>query len=48
MKKLIDKNSDFAKCESFEGRVDCYKLCPSIDDEGNVREQNADWRKDCS
>lgn len=48
MKRLIDKNADFGKCKRFEGRVDCYKLCPSVNSDGSIREQNADWRKDCS
>jgi len=30
-KKLVEKNSNFAKCEKFNYRVDCYKLCPDID-----------------
>jgi hypothetical protein len=48
MKKLINKDSDFAKCKRFEGRVDCYKLCPDVNEDGTIREQNASWRSDCS
>lgn len=48
IKKLIDKKSDFAKCKSFEGRVDCYKLCPDINEDNEFREVRVDWRKDCS
>lgn len=48
IKKLIDRKSDFAKCKSFEGRIDCYKLCPEINDEGEFREVRADWKRDCT
>jgi len=47
IKKLIDTKSDFAKCKSFEFRVDCYKLCPDINDENEFREIRVDWNKDC-
>jgi hypothetical protein len=48
IKKLIDTRSDFAKCKAFVGRVDCYKLCPEINDENEFREVSAYWSKDCS
>jgi polyhydroxyalkanoate synthesis regulator phasin len=47
MKRLIDTKSDFAKCKRFEARVDCYKLCPDIDDENNFHEASPNWRTDC-
>jgi len=47
-KKLIDKNSDFAKCEKFDFRVDCYKLCPDIDSDTNeMKSTSASWRTNC-
>lgn len=47
-KKLIEKNSSFAKCEKFNYRVDCYKLCPDIDQETNeYRSTSVSWRTDC-
>ena len=48
IKRLIGKKSDFAKCKSFEGRVDCYRLCPEVNEDNEFREVRADWRKDCS
>lgn len=48
IKKLIDTRSDFAKCKSFEGRVDCYKLCPEVNDDNEFREVSAYWSKDCT
>lgn len=48
IKKLIDKKGDFAKCKNFEGRVDCYKLCPDINEDNEFREIRVDWKKDCS
>lgn len=47
-KKLVEKNSNFARCEKFNYRVDCYKLCPDIDQETNdYRSTSASWRTDC-
>lgn len=48
IKKLIDRRSDFGKCKRFEYRVDCYKLCPDINDENEFREARADWSNGCS
>jgi len=46
MKWLIDWNSSFGKCKRFERRVDCYRLCPDVNDEGEAREPSANWRTD--
>ncbi len=48
VKKLIDAKSDFGKCKSFVPRVDCYKLCPDINDENEFREVSAYWSTGCS
>jgi hypothetical protein len=48
IKNLIGKDSDLAKCKRFEGRIDCYKLCPDVSEDGTYREARADWKKDCS
>jgi hypothetical protein len=48
IKDLINKKSDFAKCKRFEGRIDCYTLCPVLNEKGEYREANPDWKKDCS
>jgi hypothetical protein len=45
---LVKKDGDFAKCTKFERRVDCYKLCPDIDDAGEFRAISPQWRGDCS
>lgn len=47
IKDLIKIKQDFEKCKEFTYRVDCYKLCPSIDEDGDFREAHPDWRKDC-
>lgn len=47
LKHLIDRKSDFAKCKHFEARVDCYKLCPEVDDDNRFRESSPNWRQDC-
>jgi hypothetical protein len=48
IKRLIDSNSDFARCKRFEGRVDCYHLCPDIDEDGKFRRESPSWREGCS
>ena len=48
IKKLIDAKSDFSKCKSFEFRVDCYTLCPDINEDNEFRDARVDRRKDCS
>lgn len=48
IRRLIDKDSDFKGCKAFVGQVDCYKLCPDVNEDGTIREQNASWRSDCS
>jgi len=45
--KLIAADRDFANCKRFESRVDCYTLCPAVDENGDHREVSASWRKDC-
>jgi hypothetical protein len=44
---LVKKDSDFAKCTRFDSRVDCYKLCPDIDEDGEFRSTSPRWREDC-
>ena len=47
-KKLIERNSNFARCTRFERAVDCYRLCPEIDPDTNeMRSTYASWRTDC-
>lgn len=47
-KKLIEKNSDFQKCEKFDFHVDCYKLCPDIDTDTNeMKSTSVSWRTNC-
>ena len=47
-KKLIERNSNFAKCQTFREAVDCYRLCPDIDSDTNeMRSTYASWRTDC-
>jgi len=48
IKKLVNIRSDFGKCKKFELRVDCYKLCPDINEDNEFRSVSADWKKDCS
>jgi hypothetical protein len=44
---LVKKDGDFAKCTSFEYRVDCYTLCPDIDAGGEFRSTRPDWDEGC-
>ncbi len=44
---LVKKDGDFAKCTRFDDRIDCYKLCPDIDDDGEFRAASPRWREDC-
>jgi len=48
IQRLIGIDSDFGRCRQWEFRIDCYKLCPKIDEEGEFREIRADWRNNCS
>ena len=48
IKKLRDTDSDFAKCKRFVPQVDCYKLCPDVNEDGEFRDVNVSWKKDCS
>ncbi len=48
--KLVGLDSDFKKCvdKKFEGRVDCYTLCPEIHPETNeMKPISPDWDEDC-
>lgn len=46
-RRLIERNSRFKDCKSFESRVDCYKLCPDIDENGEFRSVSIDWSTGC-
>lgn len=48
IRKLIGIKADFARCKRWEYRVDCYTLCPAIEDDGAYRDARADWKRDCS
>jgi hypothetical protein len=47
VKRLIDKKSDFAKCKHYEVRVDCYRACPDVSDDGQIRSHSTSWREGC-
>jgi hypothetical protein len=47
LKSLISRKSDFAKCKKFETRVDCFKQCPDIGDDGRYRDASPSWREGC-
>lgn len=44
---LNNKSSSFATCSKFDTRVDCYRLCPQIDSDGNFRSTSAEWSTNC-
>jgi hypothetical protein len=45
-KKLVDKDSDFGKCETYVWEVWCYKLCPDIDSDTNeMKSTSISWRE---
>lgn len=45
--RLRSKDSDFVRCKSFVGQVDCYRACPTINDEGEINQVSVSWRTDC-
>jgi hypothetical protein len=47
LRRLADRDRDFARCKRFEPRVDCFKQCPGIDDDLRVREASPSWREGC-
>jgi hypothetical protein len=46
-KKLVEKDSRFKDCTRFEARIDCYKLCPEIDSDGEMKSTYPVWRSRC-
>jgi hypothetical protein len=47
-KELDDKSSSFSSCpKKFDTRVDCYMLCPEIDEEANFKSTSTSWSTDC-
>ncbi|MEA2204840.1 MAG: Restriction endonuclease fold toxin 9 [Blastocatellia bacterium] len=44
---LNNKNSAFATCQTFDTRVDCYRLCPEIESDGNFRSRSTEWSTNC-
>jgi hypothetical protein len=46
--KRQSPSSSVSKCKKVETRVDCYKVCPDVDDDGKYRESSASWRERCS
>jgi hypothetical protein len=48
IKKLVNIKSDFEKCKQFTYRVDCYRLCPKIDENGDLQEAHREWKRDCT
>jgi hypothetical protein len=40
-------DSSVGKCKHVSARVDCYKVCPDIDGDGQVRDTDASWRERC-
>nr|HEX4318338.1 hypothetical protein [Kofleriaceae bacterium] len=40
--------SSVANCKKVQTRVDCYKVCPDIDNDGTFREVSPSWRDRCS
>ena len=46
--KRSSPSSAVAKCKKVEARVDCFKLCPEIKDDGTYSEPSPSWRERCS
>ncbi len=46
--KKSSPSSAVAKCKRVEARVDCFKVCPDVDDDGKYRESSPSWRERCS
>jgi len=43
----IDTNRSFARCKRFEPKVECYQVCPDVNDRGVLRFSSASWRTSC-
>jgi hypothetical protein len=37
-----------AKCKTVTAQVDCYKVCPDIDSDGQFRDSGVSWRERCA
>ncbi len=46
--KRSSPSSAVVKCKKVEARVDCFKLCPDIKDDGTYSESSPSWRERCS
>lgn len=46
-KGLVAKNKKFATCADFKTRIDCYTLCPKVDDDGEYTAVTPKWRANC-
>jgi hypothetical protein len=47
--KLIAEKGEFAKCTTFNARIDCYNQCPEIDNDSNDMKYNSSgWRENCN
>lgn len=45
---LDKRSSSFPTCpKQFDIRVDCYTLCPEIDDDGNFKSTSTSWSTNC-
>lgn len=44
---LNSRSTYFSACQTFETRVDCYRLCPQVDEYGNFSNSAAEWRTGC-
>lgn len=47
LKRLIDSHSELSRCKEFEARVDCFRLCPDVDDDGRMQNASPSWREGC-
>lgn len=43
-----DLRKKAAGCKKVDTRVDCYKVCPDIDNDGTFRQVSPSWRERCS
>lgn len=45
--KKDSPSSAVAKCKTVTAQVDCFKVCPDIDNDGQFRDSGASWRERC-
>jgi hypothetical protein len=46
-KQFVEKYPAYAKCEKFVARVDCYRYCPEVQEDGELHLGDIEWKTGC-